>query len=72
MVLYRDRMAMLTTEEVAERLGLSTGRVRAMVLAGRLPAAKRFGRAYMIREADLKLVADRKPGRPPKKRRKAA
>ena len=64
----------LTTEEVAQRLGLSTGRVRAMIQAGRLPAAQRFGRAYMIREADLALVADRKPGRPPqkKKRRVAA
>ena len=63
---------MLTTEEVATRLGLSTGRVRAMIQAGRLPAAQRFGRAYMIREADLALVADRKPGRPKQKKKRRA
>ena len=58
-------MKMLTTEEAAERLGVTTARVRAMILAGRLPADK-FGRAHMIREDALKLVEDRKPGRPPK------
>jgi len=35
-----------------------------MAKAGRLPAI-RFGRALMIKEKDLALVADRKPGRPP-------
>jgi hypothetical protein len=42
---------------------VTDARVRAMILAGRLPAQK-FGRAHIIREVDLKLVKDRKPGRP--------
>lgn len=58
-------MNYLTTEQVAEQLGISIRRVQAMVKAGRLPA-ERFGRALMIREGDLYLVADRKPGRPAK------
>ena len=36
-----------------------------MILAGRLPAEK-FGHVHMIREEDLALVAERKPGRPKK------
>ncbi|HEU0144657.1 MAG TPA: helix-turn-helix domain-containing protein [Nitrososphaera sp.] len=58
-------MKLLTTKEVAERLGVSVRRVHALIQAERLPAGK-FGRDYMIREEDLKSVADRKPGRPPK------
>jgi excisionase family DNA binding protein len=58
-------MELITTQQAAERLGVSEGRVRALILAGRLPAQK-FGKAHMIREQDLKLVEDRKPGRPPK------
>ncbi len=59
-------MNFLTTKEAAGRLGVTTVRVCAMITAGRLPA-QRFGRAYMIKEADLKLVQDRKPGRPAQK-----
>ena len=55
----------LTTKEVAGRLGVSTARVRQLVLSGDLPAEK-FGRDLMIKESDLKLVADRPIGRPPK------
>ena len=55
----------LTTQEAAERLGITAIRVRQLIGAGRLPAEK-FGRDYMIKEEDLELVADRKPGRPPK------
>lgn len=58
-------MKMLTTREVAKRLGVHVTRVRALITAERLPAQK-IGRDYVIREADLKLVEDRKPGRPPK------
>lgn len=57
--------ATLTTKEAAERLGVSPARVRQLVLAGDLPAEK-FGRDLMIKEGDLKLVADRPMGRPPK------
>ena len=56
--------ATLTTKEAAERLGVTAARVRQLVLAGDLPAEK-FGRDLMIKEGDLKLVADRPMGRPP-------
>lgn len=58
-------MDYLTTKEVAEKLGVSLRRVQAMIGSGRLPATK-FGRDYMIREADLKVVENRKVGRPKK------
>ncbi|MDQ1557543.1 MAG: Helix-turn-helix domain [Pyrinomonadaceae bacterium] len=58
-------MKLLTTSEVAARLGVTIKRVQAMIRDGRLPAEK-MGRDYFIKEDDLKLVADRKPGRPPK------
>jgi excisionase family DNA binding protein len=64
-------MDMLTTRQVAERLGVTMKRVQAMIRDERLPAAK-AGRDYMIRVADLSLVADRKPGRPPKQKIEAA
>jgi excisionase family DNA binding protein len=63
--MYKGRMSQLTTKEVAERLGITVPRVHALIKAGRLPV-QRFGRAYMIKESDLKLVKDRKPGRPSK------
>jgi excisionase family DNA binding protein len=58
-------MSLLTTSEVAERLGVTVPRVHALIRVGRLPAEK-MGRDYFIKEADLKLVENRKPGRPPK------
>ena len=61
-------MEFLTTKEVAARLGITTRRVQALVTAGRLPAQK-IGRDYLIREKDLKLVEDRKVGRPATKKK---
>jgi excisionase family DNA binding protein len=58
-------MNLITTKEAADRLGVTVQRVHALISVGRLPAEK-FGRDYMIDESDLKLVEDRKPGRPPK------
>lgn len=58
-------MKLLTTKEVAGRLGVSVRRVHALIQAERLPAEK-FGRDYMIKEEDLKSVQDRRPGRPRK------
>lgn len=55
----------LTTTQAAERLGISTRRVRALISAGQLPA-KRIGRDWLISERDLGTVQDRKPGRPKK------
>lgn len=59
-------MNLLTTKEAAEKLGVTVTRVQQLILAGRLPAEK-MGRDYVIKGDDLKLVEDRKPGRPPKK-----
>jgi excisionase family DNA binding protein len=58
-------MGILTTAEAAERLGISVRRVQQLVQDGRLPA-KEFGGTFMIEEKDLKLVRERKPGRPRK------
>jgi len=56
---------MLTTPEVSQRLGVSVRRVQALIKAGRLPS-QQFGRDHLIKESDLKLVEDRRPGRPRK------
>lgn len=53
----------LTTKEVAEKLGVSVGRVRQMIADSQLPATK-IGRDNFIKKTDLKLVKDRKVGRP--------
>ena len=66
---YKGAMAddrLLTTPEVAERLGVSVRRVQALIKAGRLPS-QQFGRDHVIKESDVRFVEDRKPGRPPKK-----
>jgi excisionase family DNA binding protein len=63
-------MSLLTTKEVAARLGVTIQRVQALIRDGRLPANK-LGRDYVIKEQDLRLVADRKPGRPRKQATRA-
>lgn len=60
-------MEFLTTKEVAEKLGVSMRMVQILIKGGRLPATK-FGRDYMIKEEDLKLVEERKVGRPATKK----
>ena len=60
----------LTTQQVAERLGVTAGRVRQMIVDGQLPATK-MGRDNFIRAEDLQLVAGRKVGRPAKAKVKA-
>jgi excisionase family DNA binding protein len=57
-------MGLLTTKQVAERLGVTLPRVHTLIKEDRLPAEK-MGRDYFIREEDLKLVENRKTGRPP-------
>ncbi len=57
----------ISTTEAAGRLGISRQRVLQLINDGRLPAAK-FANVYMIREADLRLVDDRQPGRPSTKK----
>jgi excisionase family DNA binding protein len=55
----------LTSTEAAARLGISTARVRRLVLDGRLRAEK-FGRDLVIYEADLQSFERLKGGRPAK------
>ncbi len=62
-------MKLLSTAEAAEKLKISPVRVRQLVREGRLPANK-VGRDFVILESDLKLVSERKPGRPPKSKAK--
>jgi excisionase family DNA binding protein len=56
----------LTTKEVAERLNVSVGRVQQLIAEGRLPATK-IGQTNLVKESDLKLVENRKIGRPKSK-----
>jgi excisionase family DNA binding protein len=53
----------LTTNEVAEKLGVTVGRVRQMIVDGQLPATK-IGRDNLIKDTDLEKVKNRKVGRP--------
>lgn len=56
-------MNILNTKEVAEKLNVSSIRVRQLIRDGRLPA-KKIGRDFVIDENDLALVAERQTGRP--------
>jgi excisionase family DNA binding protein len=56
---------LLTTQQAAEKLGISDARVRQLILEGRLPAEK-LGRDLFIEESNLRLVSERKLGRPRK------
>lgn len=58
-------MEFITTKEAAKRLGVKIRMVQLLIQSGRLPAMK-FGRDYMIKPEDLKLVENRKVGRPKK------
>ncbi|MET0465634.1 MAG: helix-turn-helix domain-containing protein [Chitinophagaceae bacterium] len=58
-------MALITSAQAAEKLGISVRRVQELIKNGRLPS-QQFGRTYVVNEDDLKLVEDRKPGRPRK------
>jgi excisionase family DNA binding protein len=60
-------MAKLTTRQTADALGVSVRRVHQFIEEGRLPAEK-LGRDYFINEGDLRLVENRKVGRPPIKK----
>ena len=60
---------LLTTKETAEIVGVTTGRIRQLILAKVLPAEK-FGRDLFIKREDLKCLENRRPGNPGKRRRK--
>ncbi len=55
----------ISTTDAAAKLGITRQRVLQLIEKGRLPASL-FANVYMIREADLKLIETRTPGRPPK------
>jgi len=56
-------MKLIGTALVGEKLGITPGRVRALIHAGRLPATK-LGRDYFVDPKDLMKVKNRRPGRP--------
>jgi len=56
---------LLSVKQASELLNVNRQRVLQFIAAGRLPAEK-VGSVYVIRENDLKLVENRKPGRPRK------
>jgi len=60
-------MRIISTAEAAKCLGVTTDRVRKMIVAKRLRAIK-VGREWLIDPKDLDAVKDRKVGRPRKAR----
>jgi excisionase family DNA binding protein len=59
----------LTTAQAAAKLNVTQGRVRQLVLAGRIKARSLTPRLLLIDEKELKKLKNRKPGRPwPKKK----
>lgn len=60
-------MKLISSAEAAAKLRVHITRVQVLIREGRLPA-KQVGGTYVIDEADLKLVSNRKPGRPTVKR----
>jgi excisionase family DNA binding protein len=62
-------MPLISTADAATKLKVSRSRVLAMIRDGRLRAQK-IGRDWLIEESDLQspMVADRKPGRPRRKK----
>lgn len=65
---YAFGMKKLTAKQAAEKLGVNDSRVRQLIQSKKLPAEK-YGNLWLINEADLELVKDRKPtGRPRKEK----
>jgi excisionase family DNA binding protein len=60
----------VTTTEAAAHLGISTARVRQLIL-DRILAAEKFGRQHVISEKEIARLKsiERKAGRPPKIKR---
>ena len=59
---------LLTTSEVAEIAGISDARVRQLIYAGKLPAQK-IGNMNLVKRDDVKLLKNRKHGRPYKEQK---
>jgi excisionase family DNA binding protein len=56
----------LTVKQAASKLGLSRGRVHALIRVGRLPA-QRIGIQFLVNPTDLSAVPVGRAGRPKKK-----
>ncbi len=65
----KDETKLLSVKQAAAALGVNRQRVQQLIESKRLPAEK-VGVYYVIREADLELVRERKVGRPPKAKAK--
>jgi excisionase family DNA binding protein len=65
-----DPSKLITTAAVAEELGVTPNRVRALIQAGRLEAHQ-VGREWLIERAAVDAVRQRKPGRPPGRSKKS-
>lgn len=63
------RQKVMTTDQAAKELGVTRRRIRAMIKAGRLRATRFGQKNWMIQSKELEKVRDRKPGRPPGKRK---
>lgn len=61
----KDETKLLSVKQAAAALGVNRQRVQQLIESKRLPAEK-VGAFYVIREADLELVRERKAGRPSK------
>jgi len=53
-------------EQVAEELGITPARVRALATSRGVGAHLGRGETWVFRRADIEAMRDRKPGRPPK------
>jgi len=58
----------ITVHQAADRLGVTPGRVRHLIAAGRIKARYLTTRMMLIDVKELAKVRNRKPGRPAKKR----
>lgn len=56
-------MRLISTAEIAKRLKISQRRVQAFIEEGRLPA-QRVGQTWVVDEGHLKVLRDRRSGRP--------
>ena len=55
-----DNEPLLTTREVAERLGVSLWQVGALIRRGDLPAVKLNARVYRVAEGDLRAYIEQR------------
>ncbi len=61
----------ITVHQAADKLGVTPGRVRQLIDAGRIKARYLTSRMMLIDARELAKVKTRKPGRPwPKKKRR--